>query len=90
MNKDTAESIRDSALERARENAAVTSRRLRELADEVDRDAKDGKFDQVVHKVAWGFANLNVSSIVVATMEWRHYAGVVRGMEEADHEAAVR
>jgi hypothetical protein len=86
-----ARSNQDIAVQMYNRRVTHTISRLRELADEVERAARvrnpgDGGSGwvsasaDVVHALAWGFANLNANGIVSAAEE------VVRATHADEHE----
>lgn len=74
-------SVRDAARNRADANALVAVKRLREMAEDVERRAEHGDFVGVIHTISWGVANLNLDAIVSAALEEAKFAGMVTGMD---------
>lgn len=59
----------------ARDYAATAARRLRELADQVERDMRGDAPPEILayeipHVVTWGVANMNLDSFSRACVEW--------------------
>lgn len=59
------------AEKRYAEEVGAVSARLRRMADEIDRDLKNGMStaERVVHVVIWGVANSHVDAVIFAEGE---------------------
>src|SRR5262245_41277814 len=71
-----------------REHLALISRRLREMADRIDRSAEDLYWGTAIHELMWGLANLNLDGLAGRGAELARFQAIQAALDGEDGQEA--
>jgi hypothetical protein len=77
-----------SSRERCEADLTLIVKRLRDMADKIERDRDEGHYLTAIHEITWGVANLNIDSLARDVAEARAFEAVQAALDGESGQAA--